>query len=848
MARRSLLYFLFSDNNKPLYQDKTGVILEADSNWKKPDGNPAHLVHEPAGFKESVWKYARNPAVWGVFRDFSESISFVEDGRQILKHLVWTYGTEVNCRLGILKLDRIQLPYNYQTIYLSELNFSKYDEFETNIKCETLEGGPSKYWKANESTKYTIDVDNNPNHVRLYNDGMAVENKGEFAVSDGIPDPTNPNYYLKSHYVDISLVQKEVQDIGGIFSIKRSLFTNGTGSEVHSEGKSFFKATEKSTVHFEWDFKLQVTITSGNVLNPTSALRVHIRKIGKADNYLNFVNPPLQLLTITDPFFIPGSHHIQGAADFALEEGDELYFVTFVTPVGGADGDVICAFNYGGEIPFLKMAYTFREDPSYISCLTPIELAKKLVAKMSNGTCDVANTSFINNLGILYSPADAIRSLPNSQIVISWKDFYQSLKQFCPMMSFSGNYFVLDNFSNAFQQGTALKLGEVSKAELKYAEELVCNSIKAGFPNKNYTETNGRYEFNQGQSWGLPITRVSRELDISSQVRADAFGAEVLRSKFQGKTTTDSENDNDTFMFSAIKTADQDNYTLEELLIHNDASGDFNMPFVSKHQGQNFTPNTTFDQFTYSATYKQQVRIDTAIQLVKDPDHSDVRVTIYRNNDIIQQITFAANGNSQNLSVPLFTIEPNDVIRINVLSINGQNEILVISCKTVITFTAAYIYKLNRPAYSSITGVGSSNTVYNVPLRPHNAILNNGSLIHSIIDRFSDNKFVEFNSGDRNVNLSTTFNGVVVNENENIPIKALNPILFLPWYIIFTTEIPVDLFTIIKMNPYQRIEFQWKGKTYRGFLWDGGVRVSTEDSQQWTLIAAPESDLKNFNS
>jgi len=197
MARKGFIYFLFNKDKKPLYVDDYGFVQVGTDDYFKPDGQPARLQYAPDGWKDTLVKYARNIKYWGVLRDYTVPMKFVGDGAKILRKQVWEEnGTETTTYLGIAKLDRTGLPYNYYSWYLSEINFSKFVQSKTGFQVEALEGGLTKLFKANENTKYEIDIDDDPEHINIYMDGMEFDFKRVFSVvPDQILRPV-PNYYI----------------------------------------------------------------------------------------------------------------------------------------------------------------------------------------------------------------------------------------------------------------------------------------------------------------------------------------------------------------------------------------------------------------------------------------------------------------------------------------------------------------------------------------------------------------------------------------------------------------------------------------------------------------------------
>ncbi len=96
-------------------------------------------------------------------------------------------------------------------------------------------------------------------------------------------------------------------------------------------------------------------------------------------------------------------------------------------------------------------------------------------------------------------------------------------------------------------------LWEVKDFQVSVAEDLIYNTIKVGYPNQNYDDINGKDEFNTTHVYNTPLTRIAKELDLTSEYRADSYGIEFTRANLAGKKTTDSGTDNDVFIIQAVE-------------------------------------------------------------------------------------------------------------------------------------------------------------------------------------------------------------------------------------------------------------------------------------------------------
>lgn len=151
-------------------------------------------------------------------------------------------------------------------------------------------------------------------------------------------------------------------------------------------------------------------------------------------------------------------------------------------------------------------------------------------------------------------------------------------------------------------------------------------------------------------------------------------------------------------------------------------------------------------------------------------------------------------------------------------------------------------YRLYRPAYTAISGLPMTSTIYNTEISPkHN--LNRVTLyLRSLWEPGMDDRVLKLETGDKNVDLSTTLAGVTVAENSSIPFSSMPARLFYNYYLSFTTSVNFNLQKYMKEQGYETIMLKWEGVTYYVYLWEGGVKDATMDKQTWKCLAAPIND------
>lgn len=168
---------------------------------------------------------------------------------------------------------------------------------------------------------------------------------------------------------------------------------------------------------------------------------------------------------------------------------------------------------------------------------------------------------------------------------------------------------------------------------------------------------------------------------------------------------------------------------------------------------------------------------------------------------------------------------------------SADNDTFLINIEKVLTGDS---FKLNRPVFPDISGLLHPAGAFNILLSPKRALLENWSFIHSMLDK-QDMNFVKFQSGEKNSELIA--GGIIEKANVQIGDNTLPNKKILPYYMKFTTSVPLDLQELMTINPYGKISFIYQGIKLYGYLWDGGIKPATNDKQTWTLIASADNDM-----
>ena len=192
------------------------------------------------------------------------------------------------------------------------------------------------------------------------------------------------------------------------------------------------------------------------------------------------------------------------------------------------------------------------------------DLFNYLIIAMTGGLYQSGASSLLDNpdINILFTCGDALRMLVGSQIKISMREFFNAVNLVHGVgMGVLNGTLTIERKAFWMAPGDpGVNLGEAADTyKLDPATDLTFSSIKVGWPNQDYNvalgDINGKYEICVTQLYDTPITRVSTELDITTTVRADMYGAEFTRMNLDGKTSVSDNSDNDVFVLHVLRQA-----------------------------------------------------------------------------------------------------------------------------------------------------------------------------------------------------------------------------------------------------------------------------------------------------
>lgn len=472
----------------------------------------------PQGWeKNSTVSYKRDAKYFGMIRTWGLPLEFVEDGAKILRSAYYQNGVEAGVIMEVHQL--INATYAYEVAFRGDIDFSEVDDQKDKFIVTLMQDGPDAKIKAYDSLKYEFPLVGD-DIVNMILPGVVFTEKAEslFTFSTG---PVNR--YIPGS----SIITGSFQS--GFVTSQNTEQQTVTDTSFSSSDNWFLKANRNQQVRISGYLKGNYLLVTGgpgfSILikdNTNATIRtLHSHSGGGA-----------------------GSYEFSFDETIDLVEDQALFFYLRTNGTGGNTLTII-------EGQF-SSSYTSQSDPSPCKGIKPEALFKRIIKRISPGT-PVSSSLLRNTWGnLIFTSGNGIREVPNAKIKISLDEFFQTMKSLDDTAMGIENGTVVMELSTYFARNVqAVDVGEVSDCSIKPAKAYMASKIKAGYDDGNTEDKNGVYEYNSGQQWELPISRLQNELNWRSVARADQFGIEKMRVEFnvtKTRSTDDTSSDNDAFM------------------------------------------------------------------------------------------------------------------------------------------------------------------------------------------------------------------------------------------------------------------------------------------------------------
>ena len=148
------------------------------------------LKHNPLGWDTLTFSVERNKHYLGFNRSFTNEFSFVLDGADIIRHLMYL-GTSIQQNVGVLIERWNEDTDEYETYATGMIDLSNAeDTVAESVKVNILSDGLPQMLKAYEKTVFSIPCDGSiPENKKVLLDGVTVQDTANFTIPKFRPMP-----------------------------------------------------------------------------------------------------------------------------------------------------------------------------------------------------------------------------------------------------------------------------------------------------------------------------------------------------------------------------------------------------------------------------------------------------------------------------------------------------------------------------------------------------------------------------------------------------------------------------------------------------------------------------------
>lgn len=532
------------------------------------DGVKTQLKHTPEEWDSNVLKWSRDKDTEGILTEYVDKFTFVLEDADYLRNCFEKSKVFAKVKLSVYELN--SNTFEYSLYYTGDLDFYSYVDDNYKIQLSTLNIGFKTAFDANFDTEYEISVPADTDKI-LYNRLQLLNIiKGEAIYNERLP-PRSGLYGMDM------LTDDETSN--PVFNLN---YTDA-GRDIYED--SWFLQAEKSasvSLQLKYNFKINFKIAYGS-----TNINILFTIKGKENS---------SVFHIADFNVNNTNNYFEGTFEkkFDVKKGDRL-FLTFDS--SARVPELLTEPIVDSKITF-DINYVSIGKDKVISGVRPAYLLKELINKATDGNYNNIDSFFLESplniaSNLLISSGNLIRGIKDAKITTSLKDFFKALRTLTGAVywfdtSDNQEKLIIRHIEDAFTGAEITRTSEISGYKQSIYSNYIYNQLQLGYKDNTYDEINGKYEFNTELSFAVTTDAKAKKLELISPYRADMYGVEFLILDYESSDTTDSEDDNDVFVFHTgiLKNSSQKIYELDRTLKdNNNLAGNtaFNLNLSPKH-------------------------------------------------------------------------------------------------------------------------------------------------------------------------------------------------------------------------------------------------------------------------
>lgn len=547
-------------NQRDVYcflQDINGMFFRASqlSNGTyviTKNAQPYPLQYNPSNLIKSPLEFGTNEKYNSLNRSISYTFDFIKDGAAILRE-GYISRRHIEEKIYFIAIQWNGVRNLYELSYQGKIDFSQKtdDSKDETFSVSTIDDSTWGVLSQNDETVYSVDCSpSNPKCIKVLFDGLTLLNKYTYqTVQAPITDRLTDNVW---HFIPFVLINQDgdssgilqKNQTGGDFSDINDLFTGVNPSFFFYTAYGLSQVPLSGIFQFEWSRG----IPSGNV----GLIVAFVTSLGQ--KFTVFCNQPAFLgfpYLNPGPLIIGQTYNIPFNFLINLSPGESIFFIA-----GMFDN---AANNFTINPIVTNSAISTKTTPQSIIAygLRPLDLLQELVSKATNNRFTINSIFFVeNNKDIAFS-GDSLRGFQDARLYSSFKDFFDTFDAlyYMALRVINGQLW-MEKFIEVYRQdSTIFDIGSIIDIKTKVALNYYFNELEFGSPSQDYRHPSGRLEYNQPNSWSMPILTVNKKLSLITKYRTDCYGITFLILDYQGQSTQD--NSGDTTVFLAKITDEQ---------------------------------------------------------------------------------------------------------------------------------------------------------------------------------------------------------------------------------------------------------------------------------------------------
>lgn len=527
---------------------------------------------------ELQWK--RSTEYHGIFsRRTPDTVRFANDAATILRHLYYTAGSvDAECTFEVKRLKSTDQLYYSEGDF--DCNFALFSSTKDFVDVALIESGQYTKLISQDDVDLAITLGEpgvDPDTRYILMDGVKVLGKINYQTVKDYQQVIGTNCTLPLAFVNV-----EGPYIVGVNNGASVFNTEWEGGDFDSA--YHWKFTQACRAKLSVDF-------SFDILFPGDTIELWIDIRDK--------KPDVDLLH-TEMIYGPidttpgGLVHVVGSMADYFDFNTENYAILYWKRSGVVGVSPTLKYRVEPNTAIWDFEYT--QPATVTRSIGGNALFRKLIFKATGGDAwsslltDGTDSGIEGNYdldasNVYYTCGDALRQLPTAEGVALGdgppsikttvrqfrRDAFYSLCAGLGIEEVGGDRkVVLEHLSHFYQKDSLIcTLGKrVRDYKLSSYNDYRMNNLKAGYPDQNYDEANGRFEFNSQVSYRSTQRTKHEDADYTSPYRTDCYGMEYTRANLSNKKTTDNGSDNDVFkIFTTGTTSPVDDVTPDPLVI-----------------------------------------------------------------------------------------------------------------------------------------------------------------------------------------------------------------------------------------------------------------------------------------